>query len=169
MVPRSINHLPRLLAVPGGCPSPHLLLFLLSKKILLRQEKDSRIFLLSVSRNTPWTCHLLLLFLLFPCVLSFPAFSGRRALLLYFPRCSLPCTLLSSAPTTVVPTLADSSSVCSLLLSALLLPAKFLPVNWLATRETTYLSCYTRGRHYQLDSVLISTNASLASLMKSFF
>ena len=31
--------------------------------------------------------------------------------------------------------------------------------NWLATRETIYLSCYTRGRHYQLESVLISTNA----------
>ena len=37
-------------------------------------------------------------------------------------------TTLSAGPTTSVPTLADPSSVCSLLLPAFLLPAKLLPL-----------------------------------------
>ena len=74
----SINHSPPLLAVSGGYPSPHLLLFL----FLL---SSSGIFLLSVSQNVPWISRLLLLFLLLPCVISFPAFSGLRTLFLYFP------------------------------------------------------------------------------------
>ena len=41
---------------------------------------------------------------------------------------SQPHTHLSAAPTTAVPILKDSSSVCSLVLSALLLPATFLPL-----------------------------------------
>ena len=81
LVPQSINHFPPLLEVPGGCPSAHLLLFLF---IL----SGSRIFLPSVSRNAPWTSRLLLLFLLFPFILSFIVFSVWRTLLLYFPRCS---------------------------------------------------------------------------------
>ena len=80
-----------------------------------------RIFLLSVSRNAPWTSRLLLLFLLFPCILSFSAFSGRRTLLLHFPRCSLPRTPVSPVLITAVPTIL-------LLVPAHLLPAEFLPL-----------------------------------------
>ena len=120
LVPQSINHFPPLLEVPGGCPSAHLLLFL----FLL---SGSRIFLPSVSRNAPWTSPLLLLFLLFPCILSFIVFSGWRTLLLYFTRCSHyhqldPHSLFFAAPSISLACQITSSNspTLALLLSAAL-------------------------------------------------